>query len=87
MSASDPRILTAEQIERVYQVTDTFALLRDFIVVPLMGDETGVEMVLPDGKVFIKPCAGAGFEAWFKGLPERIAHLNLNRTRRAPSAW
>lgn len=87
MSASDQRILTAEQVERVYQVTDTFSLLRDFIVVPLMGDDKGIEMVLPDGKVYIKPRYGAGFEEWFKGLPERISRLPLHLTRRAPSGW
>ncbi len=87
MSATDHRLLTPEQIERVYQLTDTFFLHREFVVVPLMGDDRGMEMVLPDGKVLVRPCAGAGYESWYAGLAERVSKLNLNKTRRAATSW
>lgn len=76
-------VLTAEQVEKVYQVTDALLLNRDWVVVPLVGAPAGLEMVLPDGKLLIRPVGGEGFGAWFGGLKERLGSLDLDRALRA----
>jgi len=77
------QVLTAEQVEKVYAVTDALLLNRDWVVVPLVGSTDGVEMVLPDGKLLIRPVGGEGFRAWFTGLKERLELLDLDRALRA----
>ena len=76
-------VLTAEQVEKVYQLTDALLLNRDWVVVPLVGSPTGLETVLPDGKLLIRPVGGAGFAGWFLGLKERLELLDLDRALRA----
>jgi hypothetical protein len=76
-------VLSAEQVDRVYRVTDALLLNRDWVVVPLRGSPEGLELLLPDGKVLIRPPAGPAFEAWFAGLPGRLEALDLDRALRA----
>jgi|SRR5947209_7845865 len=76
-------VLTAEQVEKVYQVTDGLHLNRDWVVVPLVGSPNGLETVLPDGKVLIRPVPGEGFSAWFAALQSRLEQLDLDRALRA----
>lgn len=76
-------ILSAEQIERVYRLTDGLLLNRDWVVIPLKGSADGLEMLMPDGKILIRPKAGPGFDAWFGGLQSRLEMLDLDRALRA----
>jgi hypothetical protein len=76
-------VLREEQVERVYRVTDALLLNRDWVVVPLRGSADGLEMLLPDGKILIRPAAGPGFEAWFAGLQGRLEGMDLDRALRA----
>jgi hypothetical protein len=76
-------VLSADQVRRVYELTDTLKLHRDWVVVPLRGSESGLEMLLPDGKLLVRPAYGDGFEKWFAGLKERLEGLDLNRPLRA----
>jgi hypothetical protein len=76
-------VLTETQVRRVYALTDDLKLHRDWVVVPLRGSEQGLEMLLPDGKLLIRPAAGSGFEGWFNGLKARLEGLDLNRPLRA----
>jgi hypothetical protein len=76
-------VLREEQVERVYRVTDALLLNRDWVVVPLRGSADGLEMLLPDGKVLLRPAAGPGFEAWYSGLRGRLEGMDLDRALRA----
>jgi hypothetical protein len=76
-------VLTAEQIARVYEVTDSLLLNRDWVVVPLGASPTGLEVILPDGKLLIRPPGGAAFEPWFAELRPRLENLDLSRALRA----
>ena len=80
---SEMSVLTAQQVEQIYQLTDSLELNRDWVVVPLTGSPAGLETVLPDGKVLIRPLAGEGFTSWFAGLQSRLESLDLNRALRA----
>lgn len=76
-------ILSAENVEKVYRLTDALLLNRDWVVVPLRGSDRGLEMLLPDGKVLIRPPDGPGFDAWLAGLQGRLESLDLDRALRA----
>ena len=76
-------VLTAEQIEKVYRVTDGLLLNRDWVVVPLRGHAQGLEMAMPDGKLLIRPAYGPAFEGWYQDLRERLESLDLDRALRA----
>lgn len=76
------RILSPEQIARIYGVTDLLKLNRNWIVVPLSASEAPLEQLLPDGKLLIHAPDGAAFEPWLAELPERLEALELHRTPR-----
>ena len=77
------QVLTEQQVSRVYALTDGLLLNPDWVVVPLTAHETGLETMLPDGKVLIRPPAGEAFEPWFADLRTRLESLNLSRALRA----
>lgn len=76
-------ILTEAQVRKVYELTDSLLLNRDWVVVPLVGSPNGIEMLMPDGKVLIRPAGGAGFDPWFADLKIRLESLDLSRALRA----
>jgi hypothetical protein len=75
-------LLTADQVERIYRVTDLLDLHRDWVVVPLNAAREGLEMLHPDGKLLLRPPAGAAFERWLAELPDRLERLELGRIPR-----
>ena len=76
-------VLTEAQVSRIYELTDGLLLNRDWVVVPLVGAPNGMEMLMPDGKVLIRPASGAQFDAWFADLKLRLESLDLSRALRA----
>jgi hypothetical protein len=75
-------LLSPEQVERIYRVTDQLDLSRDWVVVPLNAADHEVELLHPDGKLLIRPPRGAAFDAWLAGLAERLQRLDLGRAAR-----
>ena len=76
------KLVTPHQIARVYSVTDSLDLNRNWVVITLAGTESPVERLLPDGKLFIRAPGGAAFETWFTSLRRRLLMLDLSRTPR-----
>ena|SRR5476649_1662358 len=76
-------LLTEAQVAKVYDLTDGLELNRDWVVVPLVGAAQGLEMLMPDGKILIRPVGGARYDAWFAGLKTRLESLDLSRALRA----
>lgn len=76
-------VLSADQIERVYRVTDALRLHRDWVVVPMDAVARPVELVMPDGKLLLHAPGGKGFELWMDGLRERLETLDLGRVARS----
>ena len=76
-------VLTEHQVRKVYELTDSLLINRDWVVVPLVGSPQGLEMLLPDGKILIRPAGGEGFDAWFSDLKSRLETLDLSRALRA----
>lgn len=78
----DIELLSGEDVERIYCRTDELDLDRDWVVVPLHCAEEGSEIVLPDGKILLRPPGGDAFEPWLEGLQTRLARMGLSRTPR-----
>jgi len=76
-------VLSEAQVRKVYELTGSLLLNPDWVVVPLVGAPQGTEMLMPDGKVLIRPEGGDGFDAWFSGLKTRLESLDLSRALRA----
>jgi hypothetical protein len=76
-------VLTEAQVAKIYELTDSLLLNRDWVVVPLVGSSEGLEMLMPDGKILIRPAGGLRFDAWFSGLKGRLESLDLSRALRA----
>jgi len=75
-------LLTPEQIADIYALTDDLGLHRNAVIVPLRARETdqeGLEMIMPDGRVLIRPPGGDRFPPWMEGLRSRLEGLNLDR--------
>lgn len=80
-------LLNAVDVERIYRETDQLELHRDWVVVPLQCAEAGMEMemVLPDGRILLRPPGRAEFSPWLRHLKARLQELGLSRTpRRSP---
>lgn len=77
-------LLTAVDVERIYRQTDELELHRDWVVVPLNYAEIGMEleMVLPDGRLLLRPPGKGAFESWLHGLAGRLDGLGLSRIPR-----
>ncbi len=76
-------LVTPEQLERIHATTDAFRLNRDFVVVPLKSaEDAGREMVMPDGKLLVRPPVPSEFEGWFAGLAERLSRMDLAKVPR-----
>ena len=84
MSASHNQmeLLTSDQVERIYRVTDQLGISRDWVVVPLTAADHDVEMLHPDGKLLVRPPRGDAFEEWLRGLRDRLLRLDLGRAAR-----
>jgi len=74
-------LLTTDQIDSIYSVTDGLLLHRNAVIVPLRGKDEGLEHVMPDGRVLIRGPSGDTFEDWFRGLEDRLKALELGRAR------
>ena len=87
MKLPSPTLVTPEAVERTLQVTDTFSIDRDAVVIPLKAEGAGITPglvhVLPDGKLLLHPPPADAFEPWLAALPERLAAADLRNTRRA----
>lgn len=83
-SSDRHRLVTPAQFDRIREITDSFGLDWDQVVIPLVGAISGMEMLMPDGKLLVRPPAGPDFDPWYAGLAERLANMDLSRVKRQP---
>ena len=79
---NDLPLLSAEEVERVYRVTDELLLNRDWVVVPLNCSADGLVMMMPDGKILLRPPEGERFAPWLASLKDQLETLDLKRVPR-----
>lgn len=77
------QVLTPGQVDRIHQVTDALQIHRNYVIVPLAAHATGMELVMPDGKVLIQGPAAPAFDGWLEGLQGRLEGLELTRALRS----
>lgn len=75
-------LLTEKDVERIHAVTDRLQLHRDWVIVPLNCAVQSVETVMPDGKLLLRPPAGALLDPWIDALDARLSDLDLTRVAR-----
>ena len=59
-----PKDVTFDQINRILEVTDEFALDREWIEIPLSAASPGAIRKLPSGKIEIVVDADLAFDEW-----------------------
>ena len=79
---NEMELLSSEQVERIYRVTDAFELHRDWVIVPLNCAPEGREVMQPDGKIILRAPGRTAFVTWLAELPDRLRALDLSRTPR-----
>jgi hypothetical protein len=67
--------VTLEEIERIFEITDSMGLSREALVIPLRPQHPGGVRKLPNGTYEIVVDAQADFEQWLKWLRSRLSEL------------
>jgi len=67
-----------EQILKILELTDSFNVHREAVVIPLATDEEGKVNLLPDGKLRIVVPKNRPFDEWLAGLRAQLANMNLS---------
>jgi hypothetical protein len=81
---SRAKLVTPEQLQAIRGiVVGDLDLDWDSVVVPLVTSPEGKEIVLPDGKLLLRPPPAPAFEPWFSGLKERLLAQDLRKVPRA----
>jgi len=64
---------------RILELTDSFNIGRESVIIPLVTEEKGSITILPDGHLRIVCPEYAKFETWMKELRERLEKMDLSR--------
>jgi hypothetical protein len=64
---------------RILELTDSFNISRESVIIPLVTEEKGSITILPDGRLRIVCPEDAKFEAWMKDLRNRSEDMDLSR--------
>ena len=75
-------VLKAEEVVRIYRVTDRLGLHRMWVVVPLRRSPAERVIVEPDGKLFVEVPEGAPFDEWLAGFEAKLEKMDLARVPR-----
>ena len=75
-------VVTPNQMNRIFQVTDAMSIHREGVIVPL-GPEGSGNVRLAGNKVEVTVPAEGDFDSWITGLGDQIAQLDLSGVRKA----
>jgi hypothetical protein len=70
-----PKDVTFDQINRILEVTDTLALDREWIEIPLSAASPGKIHKLPNGKIEIVVDADMPFEEWLAAAGQQLRQV------------
>jgi len=73
--------LLSDQVLKILEVTDSFNLHREAIVIPLTTEETGSVNVLADGRLKITCPSRQPFDMWLSELRARLQKMDLSVIR------
>jgi len=70
------RAVRPEEVMKILEVTDSFNLHRERVLIPLQTEENGAATLQPDGRLRIV-CPSAGLtEDWLQELRNQIGKIN-----------
>jgi hypothetical protein len=75
--------LRPEHVFRVLELTDSFNIHREAVVVPLATEKKGSVRVLPDGKLRIVCPNTLGFDEWLSDLRGQLQKMDLSKLRKS----
>ncbi len=75
-------VVTPNQMNRIFVVTDAMSIHREGIIVPL-GPEGSGTVRLVGNKVEVTVPAEGNFDDWIAGLGDQISKLDLSGVRKA----
>jgi hypothetical protein len=71
--------LSPNEILRILEVTDSFNIHREAVVIPLTQEEKGSVTILPDSRLrIICPSAGS-FDDWLNNLRRQLERFDLSK--------
>jgi hypothetical protein len=70
--------LRPEQILKILELTDSFDLHREKVLIPLGTQDEGSATTLPDGRLRIVVPTNKPFEEWLTELRAQLAKMNLS---------
>ena len=73
--------LRSDQILKILEVTDSFNLHREAIMIPLSTKETGSVNLLADGRLKITCPSGQPFDIWLNDLRARLQKTDLSKIK------
>jgi hypothetical protein len=74
--------LRPEHVLRILELTDTFGIHREAVIIPLATEETGSIKILPDGHLRIACPNNVALEEWLSDLRARLEKMDLSRVAR-----
>jgi len=75
--------LRPEQVLRVLELTDSFNIHREAVVVPLVTEEKGSVRFLPDGKLRIVYPFTLEFDEWLSDLRDQLQKMDLSKVKKS----
>jgi len=74
--------LRPEHVLRILELTDTFGIHREAVIIPLATQEAGSIEILPDGHLRIACPNNIAFEEWLNDLRARLETMDLSKVAR-----
>ncbi len=68
-----------EQILRILELTDSFNLNREAVVIPLVTEKNGSVSILTDGRLRIVCPSGTPFDDWLRQLRREMEKIDLSK--------
>ncbi len=75
------KVVSQQQILRIFEVTDSMSIHREAIVVPL-GPEGSGKVEFSNNKIQITVPDEGDFDSWISGLREQINKLDPSRVKK-----
>jgi hypothetical protein len=73
--------VTPDQILKILELTDSFSLHRESVVIPLATKDSGGVVILPDQRLQIIVPNNRPFDEWFVELQGTLSSMDLSNIR------
>ena len=71
--------LRPEQIIKILEITDSFNIHRESVIIPLKTEDQGSLKLLPDGKLHITCPTNRAFDRWLDEIREQLQTMDLTK--------